>query len=954
MTGFKPPAPRQVEEALRRIPTRPLRRAFFEGLKNPLWVEPLARAGMFDNPPEPEVTDDGLIQDFYWPEIDYLIRVAPASPQAVVDVLLKLADSNNAWVRRAVFTIGASIPADNAAALKPLLKKWETGGFGWRSDPRDMVSMVVNLLQGGQDKTGKWLANLLFRPSASENKHKAALALDEYWYDDGLPRVAKALGDDGLKTVLPWLEAYERHSGHLTDTFDMTEMSRESIRHRSDNYPSVEHSLIETVRDLATGSMASKPQTTKTILTKSPMTLARKILLYAVAETLLNSDEQTSTHVGDDLHTIAEELLSDNRLRDDSYRIELGELARAVGKRRPSALDPLIEFISAGPQKKLSELQERLRRDDEDTPEVLQARVQLVFDSWKHRWLSAIGGEVLPPTLQPVLAELDSRLGVIDAPLSPVPRLTTWSGPNGPISRDDMSVMSPAELTAHLASWHDTADGWGPGPSHEGQGRELSALVATNPRVLAGAPDLVDRLRPTYLRAILQGWEAALKAALQLEWLEVADLISGVLAHADASSFPIEGGEWDDDVDFRWAKNAAVSLLEELAKKRDNPLIPPQAASIFAGLLINKADDEVAWKEYDANQNESGMDPLNLSINRQWPIRLHGLINLMSHGQDAPWYEEARASFERELEKTDRHGASRAIVGENLGRLLTVDPDWLNARAVDLFGSTDGVSPNQQIALTTTLAVHYYHPALYDLLAPSLETAIRSAEPLASGWRGESTPQQRIGEWVVTAIIQGHKPMDDPLAEAFFTVTEPKVRGKAIGHIAWSFMHAESVDSEIRDRFADLWDARVKHVRSQPEDKNELNEFYWFVRSGKFDPAWWLPRLKEAVQLDPDLAGGRFMMGKQIASAADADPRQAFDATKILLSNRQEAGMPTWDLTQNAVPMVIARAIVSGDKQLKEEVILFMNELGEKGDQGLQKAVNDVLNGKITQDNVGE
>ena len=74
MTEYRPPTEEQIREAVRRILTPQLRRAFFEGLKNPLWVEPLAKEGAFSAPPEPESTDDGLVRDIYWPEIDYLIR----------------------------------------------------------------------------------------------------------------------------------------------------------------------------------------------------------------------------------------------------------------------------------------------------------------------------------------------------------------------------------------------------------------------------------------------------------------------------------------------------------------------------------------------------------------------------------------------------------------------------------------------------------------------------------------------------------------------------------------------------------------------------------------------------------------------------------------------------------------------------------------------------------------
>src|SRR5690606_8693546 len=104
-----------------------------------------------------------------------------------------------------------------------------------------------------------------------------------------------------------------------------------------------------------------------------------------------------------------------------------------------------------------------------------------------------------------------------------------------------------------------------------------------------------------------------------------------------------------------------------------------------------------------------------------------------------------------------------------------------------------------------------------------------------------------------------------------------------------------------------------------PEDKGELNEFHWFVSSNKFAVEWWLPRLKEAVELDPDLSTERYMVGKEIASAADVDPRGAFDALNLLVDARDEAGGARFDLTRNAVPMVIARALASGDDTLRQE-----------------------------------
>ena len=147
-------------------------------------------------------------------------------------------------------------------------------------------------------------------------------------------------------------------------------------------------------------------------------------------------------------------------------------------------------------------------------------------------------------------------------------------------------------------------------------------LLHFSQRTLKPSPALTTsptRLRPTYLRAILHGWEAALKADLELDWAQVADLIRGVLTHDDESAFPVEGGRFDDDANFRPAKQAAVGLLEELVRERAALTVPDEAMSQFAEMLITLADDETAWSEYISYDKESGMDPLTVSLNWQWP-----------------------------------------------------------------------------------------------------------------------------------------------------------------------------------------------------------------------------------------------------------------------------------------------------------------------------------------------
>lgn len=940
MTGFQRPTAEQVASALRRISTFPLRRAFYEGLKNPYWVKPLLDADAFESPPQPIQTPEGDVRDVYWPEIAYLTRVAVAVPDQVVDVFLALgADTSNAWVRRAVFQIGATIPADQAVRLQPLLEAWASSSFGWRTDPHDLVGFALNLLEGGQRKAGVWLANRLFRPHANPSGRSPKVELDEYWYCQELPRLVQALGNDGLVIVTPWLEDYERLAGHVTDTFDISDIARESVRVRGETYPEVEQALIDAVRDLAIPVMVDDPALTSRTLMYSGITLLRKIAMHAASEAI--KLRVASAARLDDLFEVAAALVIDLASIDDACRIEWGELVRSLANGQPGALqNEVAAHLQAASEAAASRRRERLVEEDIDG-QAAEAQVAEFTERWRHRWLAAAGLKALRADLATELRHLEEKHGAIENPLEPVSRITSWVGPTSPLSQDELAAMSPPELVAHLESWR-SGEAWGPNPTHEGQGRELASLLAANPRALHGTGDLVDRLRPTYLRSILHGWEAAAKAGLELEWPQALDLARDVLTHEDSSQVPTEGRDFDDDTDFRGAKRSAIDLLAELAKVRDPDPMPAQVRPIVSQLLIESASDERPWRDYISYDGESGMDPLTTSLNWQWPTLVRALIHLVAHGDSASWYEDSLAALDRELARADGRAASRAVLGEGLGRLVNNAHDWILARVAAFFGSEAGLSVDQQVALTTAVAVHRFHPKLHELLSGPMLAALRQTEPITAGWKTQSSPTERIGEWVVEGIIRGHVEPDDRLRAEFFSTSTPAARGAALGHVAWTFMHAEVVDDVFRARLADLWDERVAHVRSHLEDHDELAQFHWFVKSGKFPPSWWLPRLKDAAELSLGVRGERYFIGDELAAASGVDPAMALEVLEILVQGKDDSNLATYDLNRAATPTVIAAALDSGDEKIVARALALMNRLGEQGSLDLEGRVNEV------------
>lgn len=943
------PTPESVHEALLKIPTYQLRRVFFDGLENPLWVRPLLSAGAFTAPPEPEPTGDGYIRDTYWPELSYLTRIASRAPDDVVDVFLRLKQSNNAWVRRAVVEIGSQIPTESSVRLEPLLKEWAKTGFGWRTDPQSLALLAVNLLEGGQPQLGRWLANVLFKPepgNESDYFQKPVFLLEEYWYEEELPRMVLALGENALKALVGWLNAYVQHSGHSSGGRDSSAMIRSSIDERDDYTSGPEDALIDSVRDLAFKEVRIEPDKTVKILLHSGVNLLRKIAMHVVEEVIsqeLDSGADVEVFLGP-----ATQLLGDDESYDEYLRVEYAQLARAVARTDGPATSVVTPFLAKAFEADLAWMHERLPRPEGLSDRQWEESIQAKAQRYRRTWLSAIGREALPADLRVELAKLEDAYGVVSDPLAPMGRVTSWTGPNPHTGQDEMAAMAPAELVALLANWHDEGDGWGPDPTHEGQGRALSSLLTAHPLALKGVPRIGEQLRPTYLRAILQGWESATKADLELDWSQVSELVEYVFNQPLSSPFPVEGDSLDDDKDFGGAKSAAVGLLEQLLKKRGSVCVPDEYEEVFARLLIERSDDQEAWTEYDAyRQENSDQDPLNMSLNWRWPIRVRALIVAATRLKAPEWRDKALQAIKFESSRVDRNGAGKAALGEGFGRLLNAVPDWINAQLKELVGNREGISTEQQIVLTTALATHHYNRSMYDLLAPSMIAALDVGDSLAAGWKTTSDPLQEIGEWVIEALLFGHIGTADPAFKSFFSKTSPTVRGDAMRGIARNIHHSTKIDDAILDRFTSLWDDRISHVRRVPEDRRELEGIYWLAKNSLFSPEWWLPRLREVLEFESNIATERLTIGKELAQASTKDPSSALAVLKLLLSGRREDGLSAYDLIRHAVPEVIAHAMLSSNQELTVQAEAYMNELGSQGNLALENQVRAVLDREI-------
>lgn len=945
--SYRKPTEEEVLAVKLRLNRLQLRRAFYSKLENPHWVSALAREGVFKDPPETKVMPDGLVQSEMWPEIDYLVRMAPLASRDVADAVLPIVTSSNQWVRRGVMEAATVMDPADVARLVPSMSAWPDDELAdFRIDPRNVATVIVRLLSGGQHARGLQLAEAYFAPRppktrADVGQSEPIAGIEGYWYKEVLPEVSLALGRGRIRTLLRWLKSYQEHSKSVTrnPSHDSSYIWRPSIRSTKE-YSSHEmgDSLVDELRSAA---VASLPKGTDPVgmLLDEKQPLLRRIALDVVAEAV---EQLAQGKVPDGaapgyharLAAIANRILSDSTFVDSSYRGEYLPFVRACLQWRKIDIEPFFEEIRQGPLSLRDARRESFARGDV-TPEQAEQRRNDYRKRWQHTMLSLVGAADLPTDLGTALAELDKEYGTIEAQDRAV-QFESFTGPSSPIDLEAMRAMDEDDLLNHLRNWHPDPEAFG-GPSHEGQGRVLAELIGADPLRFVGQLDSVKELRPTYLRHIVQGWRSSVEKGSPPPWDVVLSFCVWAVGLSESEQFVGEGGSFDDDRDYQGLKLEVLRLIDAgLASRSSEDIValPADVAMQLVSVLATFAASPEPTPEHEGEFGGENMDPLTLSLNTTRPIAVRALIRLVNRLPETEAGQTALRLLDEHVAGRDPSLAVAAAFGEGTGRLYDSVRPWLEERVGILFGESAPTTAWQQVALSTVLAVHRVHISLLELLRVPLMLSIEqmSSLDLASGWRHHSRSfPQLIGDWLAIAIVSGRMGLNDELMAAWLDNADPALRGEVLGHLAWQTTHWEDVPAEVLRRVAELWDSRIEHVRSHPDDADELIGVYWFALNDKLDIQWWLPRLEYATSVIPsyDMHG---MVGEKLALAASVDPATALSILENVLPDRSsDRQMMHYDLLEHAAPSVIADCLDSGDETVSKRALDLMNLLGDRG-----------------------
>jgi hypothetical protein len=938
--SYSTPSRQQVLDALARMGGKlQFRRGFYGKLQNPNWVAALDSERAFSNPPAVRTESDGTMRVDPWPEIDYLVRMAPLAPEPVARVFGRVATSDNPWIRRAVLEGLGDLPADLSAPIAAHVGRWAAGPRADFLHPPHLARYIVRLYQGGRPQEARKVADAFFKPTRARvqgrrGRRSHDVAVDDYWYGETFPLIASAMGSDRLDDLKRWLEDYQRFAAYYkgNPAYDFSEMWRPSVAPGGGRgYYEMGDALVDAVRAAALEGMRADPADTTTRLTSSEQPLLHRIALDTCAEIVETwPDDGSLVDEQSNLNVVVAGLLKTPHHSDGGIRIEYARFIRACAARRDVIdLSPLWDVIRRGPAQSDERLHAMYQQSQLDlTEDAIEAEVVGFKERWRHQLLATIGPDLLPDDLTEALADFEARFGVIAEPVPSREFVARYPEPQVSITIAAMKSMSDDELIARLLAWEPDGAGFG-SPTYADQGHVLKQLITDDPSRFTNVADRVIDLRATYTRSIISGWQAAVSAGRAAPWTLVADMCERVanqpVDHQTTTSY-------DDDVDYRYAKSEVARLFDTALSAHgptsEDPL-PDDIVRRFLATLVRLADDEPAVRG-EASLSQS--DPLTLSMNEYAPIVVRALTRLVAWEEPAEVRATSLQVLHNLIHSEDPDVAIAAALGEAFARLYLADEEWLARELNDLFGGPEKYSAFQQAALSTALATHHPHPRLIRPLREPLLNAIGhfGANSPVLGWRNMRSYEQLIGDWIVNDHIRGNLPTDDELVAAFFDRATPEERGDVIGHVAWSMMHADEVDEAILERTKQLFDRRLAHVRSHSADAAELGDFHWFVRSSKFEIEWWLPRLVEVVELYSGFEP-KGMIGESLGDAADVNPAAALTVIEVLLESRGKDDLSTrYDITENAAPKVLARALDVGGG-LTERAIAVMNELGQAG-----------------------
>lgn len=884
---------------------------FFESISSPEWITPLAERSFFRTPPA-AIHEGEWVRYPSWPELDYLVRMAPQRPDLVGELLLRIDETDNARVRGGIVTAAIALPAPASAAVAERVRGWVENDQRFL-DFSALARLVEHLAEIGARTDALALSRALLAPIAGPSGGVGRLRAraSDWEYERSVALVAASLGrmggEDGLNLFCDLLQSAidATHLG-VEPPSDGSIHLRPAIEPHQQNqfHDEVLGVLVDATRDIALRQVDGDPDLLLDVvrlLESRPWRIFHRIALHVLR-----------FHVPDATPAVRERLLNRELMADLDLHHEFWLLAR----------DALPRIAVDDQEILLDQLQEVSKMRSDDPLRAL---------AWEFRCLSVLKDVATGPVLARYVALRDEMSVDFDHPEFLSHMSSGWVGPTSPIDIEDLRRMSAEDLMGFLSSWSPSGDWMAPSP--EGLSRDVQQMVATEPDRFAGVLASVRTLDPTYVRGIIAGWREAVRESVPLDWRSALDLCHWVVTQPHDIESATPASE-DRDPGWSWARRTCTDLLS--AGLETGPCeIPVEYRTIVWATIDLLVDDPDPTPEHEATFGGSNMDPPTLALNTVRGSAIHCVVRyalwLYRADETNGLVSEARAVLEARLEPSrDPSAAVRSVYGQWLPWLILMDETWVRDHLSRILPADPAEAELRSAAWNAyILFCQPFDRSLRVLYAQYLvaATALRD-EPAEDG--GRDRPESRLAEHLAVFVLRGTIDTDDKLFVTYLAASTPAYREHLLAFVGRALGEDGDIDPLVLERAKELWAGRLDAVGQDPRsDRKELEAFGWWMSSSKLGADWRVAQLVTTLTLTAGRIDLSHSVLEQLAVLAPMHPAESVEATRRIV----EADREGWEVagSRDSIRQIIESAIASDSDESVQASRGLVHLLGAKG-----------------------
>jgi len=871
---------------------------FFAQLRSPKWISPLIEEGFFVEPPGP-IVEGNYIRFPFWPESQYLVRVAAEAPSEVLAVAAKI-ETKNVRVQEDIVEIALRVSPDQAVRLLPNIVKWARNRYSrWMTDK--FSKFVRHLALGQQRDAALTLAKeiLWFDPDpklaekeAERAKSKSIFPVspepqsraEEWEYEELLKHAIPPLAETDVKATIDLLcSILQRHielsdrDGESRQPYDGSAYWRPAVE-AGRWYQNYTDLLVGAIRDLAESYLRKTSASFDAVeapLLSYNWDIFTRIWLHLIRKFPALAGDRVERALTDKRFFVGHEF------KHEYFYVIQEKFASLDDELKQR----ILGWIDAGPDEELMKL---FARDWNGNP-VSQELIDKKVRAWKRDKLHPIRDSV-PNTWRRFYDELIAELGQPHRPEFEVFRDEPQWGPTSPKSEEELSALSTDSIVAFLQSWQPQK-GW-MDPSPEGLARAFQGVVKRKPKDLSAVAGSFERVDPTYVRALISGLSDAVREGKQITWSPVLDLCRWILKQ------PVEipgraktDRQWDEgDPDWNWTRQSIARLLRDAFDRKE--VEPPIECREIVWELINELTNDPN-PSVDYEHRTVSMRPLTLSINTTRGEAMHAAMAYGSwvcrhlpEGTQRSFAAmpelasllEARLSLEVEPTLT-----IRSVYGQNLLRLISIDNEWVKHHDSMIFPPEPELHRFWEIAWTSYVVFNRCYGWAYDVLKQQYDRAIHLFS--AGGIEDqEANPNESLTDHLMILYWSGRLNLDDATMKEFYDRASEELRAHALEFIGRALKNANGVPFDQIQRLKSLWEKRLATNTEQRKNKSpkELAQFAVWFWSEKFDDEWALTQLIASIKASEDIEPEFFVLDRLARTSANM-PLQSLIALDLLI-----------------------------------------------------------------------